>query len=145
MKRSNLSIIVFTLTALSFFALALYSTARSESPIDTKTGPESRGDDATSQDPKRQPTPEINGVILGQGLLKVLSFYDGNANGILDPSDSELVNWPITISPLGIVKLTPVSVDLSSSLNPYTLTEGVPLQTNWVQSTSDSITVNVVE
>ena len=87
--------------------------------------------------------------------LSALKFYDANANGVLDPGDPPLANWPITISPLGnaipnqATQLTDAggSVtwgNLDHFLNPYTVSEGTPIQSNWVHSTPASVNVNVV-
>jgi len=143
MKRHHKLINIFTLAVLSLTALAVYSPTS----ISSHTGIEpilQRQDDVTSQDPTKKSTPEIHGVILGQGALSVSTFYDFNANGFIDPSEVELINWPVTISPLGILEFPPFSLELSASQKAYTATEGVPLETNWVHSTPSSITFDIV-
>jgi hypothetical protein len=69
-------------------------------------------------------------------------YFDANANGSLDGPDSPLANWPMTISPKdgapesqtqftnadGCVSWTRLTDGL------YTVTEGVPVETNWFNS-----------
>jgi hypothetical protein len=86
--------------------------------------------------------------------ITACKYYDTNANGIKDPQDPPLDNWPITISPLGSAipqQATLLTIDgcvswgnLDTALNPYTVTEGTPIQSNWVHSTPTSVSVNVV-
>lgn len=87
--------------------------------------------------------------------ITACKFYDSNGNGVLDASDSPLSGWPITISPVGsaipnqATQLTGglngcVSwANLNTALNPYTVSEGTPIQANWVHSTPSSVNVNV--
>lgn len=86
--------------------------------------------------------------------ITACKFYDFNANGILDAGDSPLDNWAISISPLGsaipnqATQLTSGGCvswgNLDTGLNPYTVTEGTPNQSNWIHSTSTSTNVSVV-
>jgi hypothetical protein len=86
--------------------------------------------------------------------ITACKFYDKNANGIKDPEDLALDNWPITISPLGSAvpqQATQTTLEgcvswgnLDTGLNPYTVTEGTPEQSNWVHSTPGSVSVTVV-
>jgi hypothetical protein len=80
-----------------------------------------------------------------QGSLQACKYYDFNANGVEDPGELMLANWPMTITPLdggqppvgtqitdasGCVQWT----GLDPSLSPYSIAEGVPIQANWFQS-----------
>jgi hypothetical protein len=85
--------------------------------------------------------------------ITACKYYDKNADGTQDPEDLPIDGWPITIDPLGsgdppATKLTIAGCvswgNLSNALNPYTVTEGTPIQTNWVHSTPSSVQVNVV-
>ena len=87
--------------------------------------------------------------------ITACKFYDLNGNGIKDPTDLPLGNWPITISPLGAAvpnqatQLTGVDgcvswTNLNPGFNPYTVSEATPNEPNWVNSTPTSVNVNVV-
>ena len=86
--------------------------------------------------------------------ITACKFYDADADGIQDPTDPPLDNWPITLSPLGSAvpaQATQLTSDgcvswgnLDTALNPYTVTEGTPDQSNWIHSTPSSATVNIV-
>ena len=76
-----------------------------------------------------------------QGLLKVIKFYDVNANGELDPQDTEIVGWQVRIQDgIDFTKDTPVSMFVDPDT--YTVTECSPNALNW-RNTTD--TVKVVE
>jgi hypothetical protein len=90
-----------------------------------------------------------------QGGLQACKYYDFNANGIEDPGELMLANWPMTITPLdggqppvgtqitdasGCVQWT----QLDPSLSPYSITEGTPIQANWFQSNGVSQDATVV-
>jgi hypothetical protein len=154
MKRQYKLINIFTLAVLSFVALAIYSPASIESHTGTQPIVQHQND-LISQNPTSTPTPEIHGVILGQGLLNASIFYDFNANGIFDPGEQFLDGWPITINPLDgatpnvATQLTDASGSVQWStldpvFNPYTFTEGTPNELNWFHSTLVSVPVNVV-
>ena len=86
--------------------------------------------------------------------ITACKFYDFNANGVIDGSDIPLNGWPITINPLGAAipnqatQLTSGAgcvswANLDTGLNPYTVSEGTPVQPNWFHSTPASVNVNV--
>ena len=77
----------------------------------------------------------------GCSTIKVKKFYDANANGILDAGEPGLRGWKMTLESVS------KSVDSSKYTNwsgvagwgikagsDYSLREGTPIQTNWVQS-----------
>jgi parallel beta-helix repeat protein len=87
--------------------------------------------------------------------ITACKFYDKNANGVIDGDDSPINGWPITISPVGTAVpnvATQLTADagcvswstLDPALNPYTLSEGTPVQNNWIHTTPGSVLVNVV-
>ena len=87
--------------------------------------------------------------------LTACKFYDLDADGVKDITDLPLSGWPITIDPLGAAvpnqatQLTGVDGcvswgNLDHLLNPYTVSEGTPIQGNWVHSTPSSVNVNAV-
>lgn len=77
----------------------------------------------------------------GCSTIKVKKFYDANANGVLDPGEPGLRGWKMTLESVS------KSVDSTKYTNwsgvagwgikagsDYSLREGTPIQTNWVQS-----------
>ena len=97
------------------------------------------------------PIPECG--VQPAGSVMACKYYDFNANKTKDGSEPFLDGWPITISPLGNATpnvATQLTVEgcvtwtnLVVALNPYTLTEGTPNETNWVHSTPASVEVTV--
>lgn len=89
-----------------------------------------------------------------EGGIEACKYYDFNTNGVQDPGEIDLANWPMTITPLdgGVpavgTQITGVGgcvtwSHLDPSLSPYSITEGIPIQANWFQSngTSQDVTV----
>jgi hypothetical protein len=69
------------------------------------------------------------------GTLIAKKFYDANANGVRDTGEPWLANWPMTLMGPGGSSTKPSSAVWSGlDGGAYTVQEGVPLQTNWVQS-----------
>lgn len=77
----------------------------------------------------------------GCSTIKVKKFYDANANGVLDPGEPGVRGWKMTLESAS------KSVNSSKNTNvygvagwsikagsDYSLREGTPDQTNWVQS-----------
>jgi hypothetical protein len=93
-----------------------------------------------------------------QGSLSACKYYDFNTNGVNDGianGEINLPNWPMTITPLdgGIPAVGTQITDssgcvtwshLDPSLSPYSITEGTPIQANWVASNGVSQDVTVV-
>jgi hypothetical protein len=87
-----------------------------------------------------------------QGLLKVLKFYDSNANGVFDPTDTEIIGWEThvglqtTFDTIFETKDTPVSIVVLAP-SCYTAQEGDIADSNhtWVHTNasiqSKSVTV----
>ena len=76
-----------------------------------------------------------------QGLLRVIKFYDVNANGVLDPEDTEITGWQVRIQD-GIDFIRSTRVEIVVDPDTYTVTECSPDALNW-RNTTD--TVKVVE
>lgn len=77
--------------------------------------------------------------------LGVIKFYDANVNGINDDG-IEIMDWLVNISdnddpPLSIDRYTPALVELL--LGDYTVTEYMPVQTNWYGTTENPLLVNL--
>jgi hypothetical protein len=64
-------------------------------------------------------------------VLTVVKFYDANANGIKDPSEPFLSDWPFTID--GGLEWMPFYDD-EFPVGTYSLEELTPNETNWVAS-----------
>ncbi len=71
--------------------------------------------------------------------LHVRKFYDANANGIND--DGQLITgWKIRIQDnIDYIRFTPVDITLDADT--YYVSECTPLQTNWVATTPNPLTV----
>ena len=70
------------------------------------------------------------------GKIIVKKFYDKNANGVLNSGEPLISGWPMTLNPGSVTKNTVSGVAIFGGLAPgtYSITEGVPLQSNWFQS-----------
>ncbi|HEX2083249.1 MAG TPA: hypothetical protein VHF86_07190 [Xanthomonadaceae bacterium] len=69
------------------------------------------------------------------GAIIAKKFYDANANGVRDTGEPWLSGWPMTLTgPTG--SSTQPSTATWAGLAPgsYTVTEGTPLESNWVQT-----------
>ena len=100
-------------------------------------------------------TPKVDCTLPPQGSLSACKYYDFNTNGQRDPNEISLAGWPMSITPLdgGIPAVGTQTTDttgcvtwsgLDPSLSPYSITEGTPIQANWVQSNGATQNVNVV-
>jgi hypothetical protein len=77
------------------------------------------------------------------GALEAYKFYDKNANGQFDPGiDLDLANWPMTLTSVnqGVNSTHQTGSDGTTTWDPlvpdtdYFVTEGTPIQSNWVHS-----------
>jgi hypothetical protein len=90
------------------------------------------------QDPDEPPPPPQTGA------LEAYKFYDANANGAYDVGETELPNWEMTLTSVNqVVNSTKVTLADGTAtwilLEPdsdYHVTEGTPVQGNWVHSTT---------
>jgi len=78
--------------------------------------------------------------------LEVIKFYDANVNGLND--DGQLIaGWQILIHDSGdhpapdFLRSTPVSMIVDPGT--YVITEGDPVETNWLHTTDNPVTVEV--
>lgn len=69
------------------------------------------------------------------GLLQVIKFYDANANSVQDPGEVEIAGWQVHI--VDACYYTPVAETFDAGT--YTVTESLPLQTNWMTTTPLSV------
>lgn len=74
--------------------------------------------------------------------LKVLKFYDANANGQRDEGEALLDGWQILIeNSVDLVRYTPVTVLLDPGA--YTVTESMPVETNWQATTPNPVSLTL--
>ena len=79
-----------------------------------------------------------------QATLHVLKFYDANANGALDGTDTEIVGWKVRIQDgLDIFRFTPVSIVLDP--DDYTVTESDTVESNWVHTTDNPVQITLAD
>jgi hypothetical protein len=73
--------------------------------------------------------------------LKVIKFYDANANGIND--DSQLITgWKTRIKDsIDYIRFTPVNITVDP--DDYTVTEFSPIETNWKPTTASPVNVTL--
>jgi len=73
--------------------------------------------------------------------LHVRKFYDANANGLND--DGQLINgWKTRIQDnIDYIRFTPV--DITIAPDEYTVTEFMPIEANWQQTTPNSVMVSL--
>jgi hypothetical protein len=75
------------------------------------------------------------------GELKVVKFYDANANGVNDDGQP-IIGWKIRITDdIDITRETPVDVVVDPDA--YTVTEATPVETNWIHTTPNPLTATV--
>jgi hypothetical protein len=75
--------------------------------------------------------------------LNVIKFYDANANGIND--DGQLITgWKVRIQDdIDYIRYTPVNMVLDTDA--YTVTEFYPLETNWMPTTRNPVSITLEE
>ncbi len=73
--------------------------------------------------------------------LDVIKFYDANANGLND--DGQLITgWKVRIQDdIDYIRYTPVSIIVEP--DDYTVTEFLPLETNWMLTTPNPVFVTI--
>jgi hypothetical protein len=88
---------------------------------------------------------KVNGESLYNGALQAYKFYDANANGQYDPGvDLDLPDWLMTLTSTnqGVNSSQTTGSDGTTTWDPlvpdndYFVTEGTPVQGNWVHSTT---------
>lgn len=81
------------------------------------------------------------GAGASQGNLEVIKFYDANANGIYD-DPKLIVGWKVNIKD-GIDWNRDTPVDISLAPDEYTVTEYMPVETNWMATTPNPVSVKL--
>jgi len=73
--------------------------------------------------------------------LNVIKFYDANANGIND-DNMPIIDWKVQIQDgIDYIRYTPVSIQVAP--DDYTVTEFMPIETNWRATTPNPVYVTV--
>lgn len=76
-----------------------------------------------------------------QATLDVIKFYDANANGINDDGQ-EITGWKIQIQDgVDYIRYTPVSIIVVP--DDYTVTEFMPLESNWMGTTPNPVSITL--
>jgi hypothetical protein len=85
---------------------------------------------------------KINNDGTPPGRLQVIKFYDANANGQNDNGEQTIAGWKIRIQDgIDYIRYTPV--DLYLDPDDYLVTEFDPIQTNWVHTTTNPVTIQL--
>jgi hypothetical protein len=78
--------------------------------------------------------------------IGVTKFYDANANGVKDGSESDITGWKVSISDgpsfSTVTGTTPISQTVPAP-GSYTVSEATPTQTSWHRTTASSVPTSV--
>ena len=76
--------------------------------------------------------------------LHVTKFYDANANGVKDGSESDIAGWMVNIHDgINFDRFTPVTMIVDP--DDYVVTEYMPIETNWYSTTTNPVSVTLAE
>jgi hypothetical protein len=76
--------------------------------------------------------------------LHVTKFYDANANGVKDGSESDINGWMVNIHDgINFDRFTPVTMIVDP--DNYVVTEYMPIQTNWYSTTTNPVNLTLAE
>jgi hypothetical protein len=78
-----------------------------------------------------------------RATLSVDKFYDANANGTFEEGTDSLINgWKVRIQDgIDFIRYTPVTIIVEP--DDYTVTEFLPLETNWFRTTPNPVNVTL--
>jgi hypothetical protein len=84
---------------------------------------------------------KVDEEVTQPATLNVIKFYDANANGIND--DAQLITgWKVRIQDnIDLIRFTPVSIVVDPDT--YTVTEFMPIETNWVSTTANPVVITL--
>ena len=74
-----------------------------------------------------------------QGVLEVIKFYDANANGIEDSTESHITGWQIKVD--GVCDFTRYTAYVAPGT--YEVTEDTPIERNWIHTTPTTVDAEV--
>jgi hypothetical protein len=86
------------------------------------------------------PAPSSTPTPMPIARLRVEKFYDINANGLFDAGEALINGWKVRIQD-GIDYIRYTLVDIFLAPDDYTVTEFMPVETNWVTTTLNPQTV----
>jgi hypothetical protein len=80
-----------------------------------------------------------------EATLNVIKFYDANANGINDDgAQNAITGWKVRIQDgIDFIRYTPVTMVVEPDT--YTVTEFMPIQTNWISTTTNPVNVTLAD
>jgi hypothetical protein len=100
-----------------------------------------------SQDPTFPPSAsktdnfKVDETVTEPATLDVNKFYDANANGINDDAQP-ITGWKVRIQDdIDLIRFTPVSIVVDPDT--YTVTEFMPVETNWLSTTPNPVIVTI--
>jgi hypothetical protein len=77
-----------------------------------------------------------------QGHLLVDKFYDADADGLQDATEPLISGWQVRIQDgIDFIRYTPV--DIIVEPDDYTVTEGKPIELNWIRTTDNPVVTTV--
>jgi hypothetical protein len=84
---------------------------------------------------------KVDETVTEPATLDVNKFYDANANGINDDAQP-ITGWKIRIQDdIDLIRFTPVSIVVDPDT--YTVTEFMPVETNWLSTTPNPVIVTI--
>lgn len=100
-------------------------------------------DESKTDNFKVKPDGSGGGGEVPQATLNVLKFYDANANGEND--DNQLITgWKVHIvDNIDYIRYTPVTMIVDP--DDYTVTEFMPLETNWLSTTDNPVYITLLD
>jgi hypothetical protein len=83
---------------------------------------------------------KVNADVPDEGEIRVIKFYDANANGIND-AEEEITGWKVRIQDgIDYIRFTPVDITVFAP-DDYTVTEFDTNEGNWVHTTTNPLTL----
>ncbi|HEU4393921.1 MAG TPA: hypothetical protein VFS92_00025 [Planctomycetota bacterium] len=77
-------------------------------------------------------------------IVHVYKFYDANANGTWDSDESAIEGWKIEVAGAsGYTDVVYTSWTATLDADDYTFTEGTPVETNWLHTTPESVSLTL--
>ena len=79
-------------------------------------------------------------------IVHVYKFYDANANGTWDDGESAIEGWKIEVEGAsGYTDVVYTSWTATLDADDYTFTEGTPVETNWLHTTPESVSITLAD
>ena len=77
-------------------------------------------------------------------IVHIYKFYDANANGTWDSDESAIEGWKIEVAGAsGYTDVVYTSWTATLDADDYTFTEGTPVETNWLHTTPESVSLTL--